>query len=162
MEGSSQVRVSDQDRERAAQELREHFAAGRLTEEELDERVQRTYAARTQQELRAVRADLPQLPLSPQEQKAALAARRSQVQRRLVQESGGGLAVFAVCVLVWTTSGAHGQFWPIWVLIIVILPLLRNAWRLYGPAPELDRVERELDRRARHAESHRDRRGRRY
>jgi len=54
------------------------------------------------------------------------------------------------------------QFWPIWVLIIVILPLLRNAWRLYGPAPELDRVERELDRRARHAESHRDRRGRRY
>jgi len=162
VEGSSQVRVSDQDRERAAQELREHFAAGRLTEEELDERVQRTYAARTQQELRAVRADLPQLPLSPQEQKAALAARRSQVQRRLVQESGGGLAVFAVCVLVWTTSGAHGQFWPIWVLIIVILPLLRNAWRLYGPAPELDRVERELDRRARHAESHRDRRGRRY
>src|SRR5436853_23129 len=33
------VRVSDEQRERAAQEIREHFAAGRLTEEELSERV---------------------------------------------------------------------------------------------------------------------------
>jgi len=159
VDGSSQVRVSDQERERAAQELREHFAAGRLTEEELDDRVQRAYSARTAQELRALRADLPQLPLSPQEQKAALAARRSQLQRRLIQESGGGLAVFAICVIVWTTSGAHGQFWPIWVAIIVLIPLLRNAWRLYGPAPELDRVERELDRRARRDEYRRHRRG---
>jgi Domain of unknown function (DUF1707) len=159
VEGSPETRVSDQQRELAAQELREHFAAGRLTEDELDERVQDAYAARTEAELRKLRADLPQLPLSPQEQKAALAARRSLLQRRLVQESGGGLAVFAVCVLVWTTSGAQGQFWPIWVLIIVIIPLLRNAWRLYGPAPELDRVERELDSRARRGEYHRRRGG---
>jgi DUF1707 SHOCT-like domain len=156
------LRVSDQQRERAAQELREHFAAGRLTEEELDERVQRAYSARTEQELRALRADLPRLPLSPQERKAALAARRRQLQRRLIQESGGGLAVFAVCVIVWTVSGAQGQFWPIWVAIIVLIPLLRNAWRLYGPAPELDRVERELERRSRHAEHRRGRRGGRY
>jgi hypothetical protein len=28
-----------------------------------------------------------------------------------------------------------------------MIALLRNGWRLYGPAPELDRVEAELARR---------------
>ena len=32
----SKLRVSDEQRERMAQEIREHFAAGRLSEEELD------------------------------------------------------------------------------------------------------------------------------
>ena len=162
MDSSSELRVSDQQREQAAQELREHFAAGRLTEDELDERVQRAYAARTEQELRAVRADLPQLPLSPREQKAALVARRRQLQRRLIQETGGGICLVVVCVAIWVSSGAHGQFWPIWVVVIVLLPLLRNAWRLYGPAPELDRVERELERRSHRGDRHPHRRGGRY
>ena len=150
-------RVSDQDRDRTARQLRDHFAAGRLTHDELDERVQRAYAARTEQELRAVLADLPQLPLSPQEQKAALVARRGQLRRRLIQEAGGGITAFAVCLGIWLANGAHGQFWPIWVAIFVLIPLIRNAWRLYGPDPQLDRVERELEARARHG----GRRGRR-
>ncbi|MDQ2896425.1 MAG: hypothetical protein M3Y09_12420, partial [Actinomycetota bacterium] len=46
------------------------------------------------------------------------------------------------------TSGAHhGQFWPGWVLIVVALSLVRNAWALYGPAPDLNAVERQLDAR---------------
>ena len=57
----------------------------------------------------------------------------------------------------WLIDGAQGQFWPVWVAIIVLLPLIRNAWRLYGPAPQLDRVERELEQRARRG----GRRGRR-
>ncbi len=152
------VRVSDQERERAAQQLRDHFAVGRLDEEEFSDRVQQVYAARTARQLQALLADLPQLPLSPREQKAALAARRSQLQRRLIQETGGGVALFAVCTVIWAVSDAHrGSFWPIWVAIVVLVPLIRNAWRLYGPAPQLDRVERELERRAHHG----GRRGRR-
>ncbi len=34
-------------------------------------------------------------------------------------------------------------------MIVVVLPLIRNGWRLYGPAPEFDRVEAELARRER-------------
>lgn len=162
MDGFSELRVSDQQRERAAQELREHFAAGRLTEEELSERVDAAYAARTEQQLRELLADLPRLPLSPQQQKAALAQRRSQLQRRLIQEVGGGIVLFVVCVVVWAASGANGQFWPIWVAVVALIPLIRNGWRLYGPAPQLDRVERELDRRASHGEHRRSRRGGRY
>jgi uncharacterized membrane protein YccC len=152
-----ELRVSDQQRERTAQELREHFAAGRLNEEELTERVNQVYAARTAGQLSALTADLPKLPLSPQEQRAALAARRSELQRRLIQEMGGGVAVFGVCVAIWAASGAQGGFWPVWVAIFVLIPLIRNLWRLYGPAPQFERVERELERRAHHGGRRRQR-----
>jgi hypothetical protein len=54
------LRVSDADRERAVSLLREHTVAGRLTLEELSERVERAYAARTEGELAGVTADLPE------------------------------------------------------------------------------------------------------
>jgi hypothetical protein len=54
------MRVSDADRERVAERLREHFADGRLTSEELDERVTAALGAKTQGELRAVMTDLPE------------------------------------------------------------------------------------------------------
>ncbi|HXS23683.1 MAG TPA: DUF1707 domain-containing protein, partial [Gemmatimonadales bacterium] len=53
------LRVSDADREHVATSLREHLAQGRLTLDELAERLDRTYAARTRAELDAVSADLP-------------------------------------------------------------------------------------------------------
>jgi hypothetical protein len=153
------LRASDEQRERAAQEIREHFAAGRLTDEELSERVQSVYSARTQGELRGLLADLPKLPATPAQQKAELAARRRMLQRRMIQEAGGGLSLVAICIVVWLSSGAQGQFWPMWVVLVVLIPLLRNGWRLYGPAPEFDRVERELDSRRRRDELRKELRG---
>lgn len=147
----SDYRASDADRDRATQDIREHFAAGRLTQDEMDERIQAAYAARTDGDLRRLLADLPQLPVTRAQQRAEVAERRRHLQRRLLQQSGGGLALFAVCVVIWATGGDHhhGQFWPALVLIFVVLPLIRNGWRLYGPAPEFDRVEAELARRER-------------
>lgn len=140
------VRASDQDREQAAQSLREHFAAGRLNQTELDERVQSAYRASTTAELRAVVRDLPALPATPQELRAEHVARRNQLQRRLLQQAGGSLGLFVVCTVIWLASGAHGQFWPLWVGLLVVLTLVRGTWGLYGPAPDLDRVQRHLDR----------------
>jgi hypothetical protein len=68
--------------------------------------------------------------------------------------------VFVLCCVIWVASGAHGQFWPVWVALITLLPLLRNGWRLYGPAPGLDRVEQELARRERGLPRREHRRGR--
>jgi hypothetical protein len=166
MAETSGIRVSDQQREQAAQAIRDHYAAGRLTEDELNERLQAALEARTEPELNALLADMPKLPVSPQQRKAELVQRRSELQRRLIQQTGGGVAVFALCTAIWAASGAHGSFWPIWVLLVVLIPLLRNGWRLYGPAPELDRVERELaqmerSRHARRAERHQRRPDRR-
>jgi Flp pilus assembly protein TadB len=52
--------VGDVDRERAVVSLREHYVAGRLTLEELDERVERALEARSQRALRRSLADLPE------------------------------------------------------------------------------------------------------
>lgn len=141
------VRASDQDRERTAQSLREHFADGRLDQDELDQRVQAAYRATSTRELHALTADLPPLPVSPQEHRAQLAARRSQLQRRLVQQTGGAIVPFVVCTVIWLASGASGAFWPIWVALVALIPLLRGGWALYGPAPDLDRFEAELEAR---------------
>jgi hypothetical protein len=82
----------------------------------------------------------------------------------VLQQSGAGLVVFVICVVVWAASGASGQFWPIWVLLVALIPLLRYGWRLYGPAPELDSVEAELtarEQRRTHHPRERDPRSRR-
>jgi Domain of unknown function (DUF1707)/Cell wall-active antibiotics response 4TMS YvqF len=59
---SVEQRVSDADRERAVAELREHSVAGRLTLEELSDRIEQAYAARTKGELERVTSDLPAAP----------------------------------------------------------------------------------------------------
>ena len=156
------LRASDAERERAAQDIREHFAAGRLTDDELDDRVQAAYAARTEGELRTLLSDLPKLPASPAQQKAELAQRRRHLQRRMLQEAGGGSSAFVICTAIWLASGASGFFWPIFVALAVVIPLLRNSWRLYGPAPELDRVERELESHGRRDQLRSDVRGDAY
>jgi Domain of unknown function (DUF1707) len=51
------------DRERAVGVLRAGFAEGRLSQDELDDRVARAYAARTYGQLWALTADLPAGPL---------------------------------------------------------------------------------------------------
>jgi hypothetical protein len=51
------------DRERTVGVIRAGYAEGRLTQDELDERVARAYAARTYAELWALTADLPAGPL---------------------------------------------------------------------------------------------------
>jgi hypothetical protein len=54
-----ELRASDTDRERVADQLREAAGHGRLTMDELDERLERTYAAKTYAELEPLTRDLP-------------------------------------------------------------------------------------------------------
>ena len=57
-----ELRASDDDRERAVASLRHHASVGRLTVDELDERIARAYAARWVRELEDLHADLPREP----------------------------------------------------------------------------------------------------
>jgi Domain of unknown function (DUF1707) len=140
------VRASDENRERAAAEIREHFAQGRLSSAELSDRLDRAYGAQTVGELKALRADLPALPPTKADSRAELSARRSELSRHLVQQTGYALTPFFVCVAIWLFSGASGGFWPVFLLIPAALLLIRNGWRIYGPSPELDRAEQEIMR----------------
>jgi hypothetical protein len=64
---NERIRISDADRERVAARLRENFAEGRLTQDELDERITATFSAKTVGDLRPIMADLPEsAPLAPQ------------------------------------------------------------------------------------------------
>jgi hypothetical protein len=56
---NDQIRASDADRDRVAARLRDHFAEGRLTRDELDERLAAALNAKTLGDLRPVMADLP-------------------------------------------------------------------------------------------------------
>ena len=56
---ASSLRLSDADRDRAVAELSEHFQAGRLAADELDDRVGRALQARTAADLAPLFADLP-------------------------------------------------------------------------------------------------------
>jgi hypothetical protein len=60
------IRASDADRERVTARLRDHYAEGRLTSEELDERTSAALHAKTFGDLRRVMADLPDPSLVPQ------------------------------------------------------------------------------------------------
>jgi hypothetical protein len=152
--GSSDVRASDQDREKLADELREHAVAGRLEIDELEDRLQATYAARTTTELDALRRDLP-----PSTRQVALThrARRSHLTRRMIQETGGSAGAFVIATGIWLASGAHGQFWPVWILLAVLLTVGRTVWALFGPAPDLDAVEAQLEARRQQRLNHRER-----
>lgn len=138
------LRISDQDREQAAAAIREHFAAGRLDSAEFEERLQAIYAARTRGELEALSADLPALPISASQARAAALQQRSEISRRAMQNAGGSLAPFLVCTVIWAASGAGSFFWPIFLLIPTIAMIARVGWALYGPAPDLEAAEREI------------------
>lgn len=144
MPDPGQIRVSDAERERVVEELHEHTVAGRLTAEEYEQRLDAVYAARTRAELDALRADLP---VSTVAARAALVERKSRLRRRLAQEAGGGLTASLACVAIWFASGAGGAFWPIWVIVFALLPLLRDSWRLFGPGSDVGAVEARLQAR---------------
>jgi hypothetical protein len=159
MADPSQIRVADSDREHMVDELREHALAGRLTAEELEDRVGSAYRATTRADLDVLRSDLP---VSSTSVARELAKRKSQLRRRLLQEAGGGLAVSAVCVGIWLASGPSGGFWPGWVILFVTLPLLRDSWRLFGPGSDLEVVEARLQARHERRLSRGHRHARRY
>jgi Domain of unknown function (DUF1707) len=137
----SSLRVADADREQVVDELREHAVAGRLTSEELEDRIGGAYKASTRADLDALRVDLP---VSSTSVKLALYKRKGQLRRRLAQEAGGSLGVSALAVGVWILTGGHhnsADFWPAWVIGVTLLPVVRDAWRLFGPASDLELVE---------------------
>jgi hypothetical protein len=72
--GTGDVRASDHDRDRVTDQLRTHCAAGRITVEELERRVEQAMSAQTVGELADLVDDVPQIVL-PVEQTTRPAVR---------------------------------------------------------------------------------------
>jgi hypothetical protein len=128
MAGVPDLRVSDSEREAAAGELRDHFAAGRLSEGELGDRLEAAYSAKTAAELAALRADLP----DPRAE-VVLATPRELARRRVFHDMGIVALIDVGAVVTWFAVGAHGSFWPIWVILVSAFRLAYDGWNLLGP-----------------------------
>jgi DUF1707 SHOCT-like domain len=129
------LRASDAERERTATLLRDHAAAGRLTPEELDERLDGAYAARTVGELDALMHDLP----APRPAATPGRARgRSGARERALHLVGLLVLVNVACNAIWLATGADGSWWPKWVLLATVLRLSFQLWSLLGPGAGRD------------------------
>ncbi|MBW8487465.1 DUF1707 SHOCT-like domain-containing protein [Actinomadura parmotrematis] len=129
MASNPEIRASDADRDRVAGALREHCALGRITTDELQERIEAVYAARTLGQLEEVTSDLPEEDLHarpvPASQRApqggAAKAHGGHLQHGRAWAAWGSWAsVSLVCTVIWLisaiTTGTVDNFWPIWVM----------------------------------------------
>jgi hypothetical protein len=129
---SPALRASDAEREHTATLLRDHAAAGRLTPEELDERLDAAYAARTVGELEALAHDLPAVPESRAPARPR-ALDRPGARERALHAIGLVVLVNVACNVIWLATGADGSWWPKWVLLGTLLRLAFQLWSLLGP-----------------------------
>lgn len=107
-------RASDAERDATAERLRVAGGDGRLDPEELEERLDAAYAAKTVGELAVLTRDLPAAP-------AAKPTVVPNSERGLDSQAiRARLATFiianTICIAIWAASGANGGFWPIWVI----------------------------------------------
>ncbi len=118
--GPTEVRIGDSERQAAARQLQQHFADGRLSWEELDERLAVAYAARVNAELATLFTDLPMLappappPPPPRSRFQNAAARLGSVDvRKLV------LLALAAAVAIGVTHG-------------IVIPIVAIWWFVAG------------------------------
>ena len=112
----SLLRISDSERQEFVDQLSRHCAEGRLTLEELDERIAAAWAARTQAELAPLAADLPLLAPAKKPEpdfKAWLADGKALLMAlpsRLLIAGAAGVALVLILLvaLVAAPFGGHG------------------------------------------------------
>jgi hypothetical protein len=129
------LRVSDLERERAVDELAQHYADGRLSTEELAERTQLAYQARSHGELERVLVELPAL------------VRRVPFRRHVALYALVNVFLVAIWFLTrpphpGPTDGGAGTFWPIWPILVWGFLLTLKAIRREARSPTRGRALR--------------------
>jgi uncharacterized protein DUF1707 len=175
MPNDPQMRASDDDRDRAASLLREHHAAGRLTVEEFQERLDAAYKAKTLGDIDKLLADLPAIDLyhlpdesmrrmahAPPQRPVAPGGDHGRLTPAWRAAWGSWASVSLVVFVIWliTAIGNHSAngLWFLWVAGPWGAVLL-GRWLFgahpggpgrtgHGPPHEL-RAQREADRQAR-------------
>ncbi|HYX59839.1 MAG TPA: DUF1707 domain-containing protein [Streptosporangiaceae bacterium] len=129
MSGYPGIRASDEDRSQTAAALGEHYAAGRLTLEEFQERLDKVYAATTLGELDRLIMDLPGTDLGRLPERRApgpvrVPAGASTLAWRSARRFW--LAISVVAFVIWLLGGASGGPWFLWAAVpLGLLILLR-------------------------------------
>ncbi len=131
------LRVSDADRDRALAELSEHFQAGRITADELEERSGLALRAKTGNDLQALLADLPvsQAPgtgMAPVPGSTAPLPRRGAPVAAIAAVACGFLAVIALAGVLTTSNSQHNGWGAVVLPVVILLLVLRRLGRGAG------------------------------
>ena len=111
MQQDRSLRVSDSEREEVATQLRDHAAEGRLTPDELDERMGKALSARTGADLDVLLVDLPRKRPAPP---------RGEGLRSFSLVAGVALLVSAVVI-----AAGVGHVWAVWILGFAVFRVAR-------------------------------------
>jgi hypothetical protein len=122
------LRAADHDRDAVAEMLREQHLAGRLDTDELQERIERCYAAKTYAELDGVLADLP-VDLMPPSDRPGPARRDRGAAAAWGPWGGRGwlpLPMLAPLLLV-AIVVSHGHL--VWLMLPFVFWFVSRRWR---------------------------------
>jgi hypothetical protein len=123
------IRASDADRDRMASLLREHCAQGRITVDELNERLEAVYSAKTLGQLQEVTSDLPEEDLYELPVPASQRTHVNPARDGSAMLSGrGGRAMWATWAAV---SGLNLAIW----LILAVSGNLVDPWWIWVAGP---------------------------
>jgi Domain of unknown function (DUF1707) len=136
------LRVGDADREAAAGRLREHYAQGRLTLEEFNQRLDAVFAATTRSQLGALTRDLPHITASSPPLPVTAAGTRRE-QGRQEQRSGFRTRLGMIPVIIGVLAAWLLMFdlhlrlfpWPGKLAIVLLIVgvargLMRRIWHV--------------------------------
>lgn len=115
--GAQQLRIGDVEREAAVTALGEHYASGRLSKEEYDERATVAYEARSLAALQPLFADLP-LPHGPLEPASAAYASGPAPKPGTRSFGRRGFPFLPVLLLALVLAIALGKFFLFWVVLL--------------------------------------------
>jgi hypothetical protein len=122
---AAEDRVSDAERERIVRDLTKHCGDGRLTLDELEERVAEVYAATNVAQIQHALRELPRSPV-PMVKPSGPPVRTKPSDAPVRHSAGHGaeialkvhlavyLSVMALLVLIYALTMLGGYFWPIW------------------------------------------------
>lgn len=156
-------RIGDAERDRAAEYLRDHLAAGRLDQQEFDERIDVALSARTSGELEPLFSDLPEpkpgaelvvpTPVAPTPTPVVAAPDRSPERFRFVMSVLAAVLFPAAIIFCFAVS------WDYWWLILIPSFLSMGAKRfgVDNAEDQRRRIERGDRRDERHDRRHDDR-----
>ena len=137
------VDLSEAERERVIRDLTQHCGDGRLTLDELEERVAEVYAATSTAEiehaLRFLPATITPPPRATTQRPAVRPSTPDDAKPFLTDDARRGgeialkvhatvfLSVTALLVAIWFLTTPFGYFWPVWPALGMGLPLAIHA-----------------------------------
>jgi len=132
MERDNNLRVGDAERTRVTEALHDHFAQGRLTRDELDERLDATLSAKTYGDLRRVTQDLPMAGVAQPDQ--AIARPRLRRPRRVPFLAPLVIAFLVIGAL---SAGPWGVLLGVILFVAVMKAMFgfghARHWQRHGP-----------------------------